>query len=156
MKRSLIKLLLAFVALAGLFAQAQRQHQPPDPAQMVQHRVNFLTDKLGLSPAQQQQATTIFTNEITAGQPLHDQMKTAHQNLSAAIKNNDSAGIEQAASAIGNLTSQMVSAHAKAEAAFVQTLNPDQQNKYTQMRGHWGGGMHGFGGPGGPGGPHPF
>ncbi len=156
MKTNQTRLLVAFVALAGLFAQAQGQHQPPDPAQMVQHRVSFLTDKLGLSPSQQQQATTIFTNEMTAGQSLHGQMKTAHQSLNTAIQNNDSAGIEQAAGAIGNLTTQMVSAHAKAEAAFVQTLNPDQQNKYTQMRGHWGGRHHGPGGPGGPGGPPPF
>lgn len=155
MNKNLIKLLVAFVALAGVFAQAQRQHQPPDPAQMVQHRVSFLTDKLGLSPSQQQQATTIFTNEMTAGQSLHGQMKTAHQSLGAAIKNNDNAGIEQAAGAIGNLTTQMISAHAKAEAAFIQTLNPDQQNTYTQIHEH-GHGMHGFGGPGGPGGPHPF
>lgn len=145
MKTKSLKLLATFFALAT-FAQAQGQPQPPDPAQMVQHRVSFLTDKLGLSPAQQQQATTIFTNEMTAAQPLHQQMKTAHENLHTAVKNNDAAGIEQAAGAIGNLTTQMISAHGKAEAAFVQTLTPDQQSKYSLMHAHEPG-MHGFGGP---------
>lgn len=151
-KTNSIRLLVAFLALAGA-AQAQRQHQPPDPAQMVQHRVSFLTAKLGLSSSQQEQATTIFTNEMSAGKSRHGQMRTAYQNLDAAVKKGDNAGIEQAAGAIGNLTSQMISAHSKAEAAFFQTLNPDQQNTYSQMhRGGWGGhGFHERGGPGGRG-----
>jgi Spy/CpxP family protein refolding chaperone len=153
MQTNSIKLLVAFLALAGM-AQAQSQHQPRDPAQMVQRRVNFLTTKLGLSSSQQEQATTIFTNEMSAGKSQHGQMRAAYQNLDAAVKKGDNAGIEQAAGAIGNLTSQMISAHSKAEAAFFQTLNPQQQNTYSQMdRGGWGGhGFHGRGGPGGPGG----
>jgi hypothetical protein len=153
MKTNSIKLLVAFLALAGV-AQAQRR-QPPDPAQMVQHRVGFLTNKLGLSSSQQEQATTIFTNEMSAGNSLRGQMKTAHQNLSAAVQKGDNAGIDQASNTIGNLTSQMIAAHSKAEAAFVQTLNPDQQKTYSEMHnGGWG--MHGSHrrrGPGGPGGP---
>ena len=148
-------MLVAFVALTALVAQAQRHHQPVDPAQMVQHRVSFLTEKLGLSPSQQEQATTIFTNEMTAGKALHDQMKTAHESLNTAVQNNDSAAIDQAASTIGSLTSQMISAHAKAEAAFVQTLNPSQQATYSQMHAHTQGGMPGLAGPGGFG-PHLF
>jgi len=141
-------------------AYAQR-HQPPDPAEMVQHRVNFLTEKLGLSPAQQQQATTIFTNAATNEKPTHDQMKAAHESLQSAVTKNDSAAIDQAANSIANLMAQSISAHAKAEAAFYQTLTPDQQAKYSQLR-HHGPGMHGFGfgfqhgGPGSPGGPPPF
>jgi Spy/CpxP family protein refolding chaperone len=133
MKKISIQLLASFVVLAGLAAHAQRPHQPPDPAQMVQHRVDFLTSKLGLTPAQQQQASTIFANEMSSAKSQHEQMKTANQNLEAAVKNNDSAGIEQAAQTIGNLTSQSIAAHAKAEAAFLQTLNPEQQTQYSQM-----------------------
>ncbi len=152
MKTNLIKMLVAFLALAGV-AQAQR-HQPPDPAQMVQHRVGFLSNKLGLSTSQQEQATTIFTNEMSTGSALRGQMKTAHQNLAAAVQKGDNAGIDQASNTIGNLTSQMIAAHSKAEAAFVQTLNPDQQKTYSEMhKGGWGGrGFHGRRGPGGPGG----
>jgi Spy/CpxP family protein refolding chaperone len=154
MKTSSIKMLVAFLALASV-AQAQGNHQPPDPTQMVQHRVSFLTNKLSLSASQQAQATTIFTNEMSAGAAVHGQMRTAHQALDAAIQKGDNAGIEQAAGTIGNLTSEMIAARSKAEAAFVQTLNPDQKNTYQQMpKDGWGwGGFHGHRGPRGPGGP---
>ncbi|HEY6253353.1 MAG TPA: hypothetical protein VI685_25635, partial [Candidatus Angelobacter sp.] len=62
-----------------------------------------------------------------------------------------------AATNLGNLTAQAISNHAKAEAAFYQILNPDQQSKWTQLRSRWGGHGHGHRGfgppPGGPGGP---
>src|SRR5262249_32174862 len=61
MKQNLFRASITLLALTGTLAYAQRR-QPPDPAEMVQHRVNFLTEELNLSPAQQQQATTIFTN----------------------------------------------------------------------------------------------
>jgi Spy/CpxP family protein refolding chaperone len=155
MKKNSCKIVVAGLVLAGALAHAQRQHQPPDPAQMAQHRVSFLTDKLELSPSQQQQATNIFTNEMSAAKSLHDQMKTAHQSLQAAVKTNDSAGIEQASGTISSLTAQMITARAKADAAFYQLLSPDQQSKYTEMHNHEPG-MHGFRERGGPGGPPPF
>lgn len=153
MKKTSITAFVAILSLAVMFAYAQKP-QPPDPAQMVQHRVDFLTQKLGLSSAQQQQATTIFTNASANRKSWHDQMRTAHQNLQAATQKNDSAGIEQASNAIGNLMAQETAAHAKTEAAFYQTLTPDQQTKYNAMHQHgWGKrgfGRHGFGGHGGP------
>ena len=81
-----------------------------------------MTTMLSLTPAQQQQATTIFTNEADNRKALHDQMKSAHDALKTAIQKNDTAGIDQSAATIGNLTSQMISSHAKAEAA--STRNP--------------------------------
>src|SRR5262245_16139430 len=125
MKRTSITAVIALLTLTGMLADAQA-HERPSPAQMIQRRVDFLTQKLGLSAAQQQQATTIFTNASTNMESLHDQMRTAHQNLKAATEKNDSAGIEQAANTIGNLMAQTTAAHAKADAAFYQTLNPDQ------------------------------
>lgn len=148
MKSTLSRLFL-IVVIAGAVATAQNRHQPPDPAAHIQDHVSFMTTVLTLTPAQQQQATTIFTNEVNATKPLHDQMKTAHDALSAAIQKNDTAGIDQNAATIGNLTSQMISAHAKAQAAFNQTLTPEQQTKMSQLHSHGHGGMHG--GPGGPG-----
>src|SRR6185437_5999172 len=101
----------------------------------------------------------------TNAKATHDQIRAAHDSLKAAIQKNDAAGIEQAANTIGNLTTQMISSHAKAQAAFYQTLTPDQQTKMNEMESrHHGMGMgrrrfgHGPGGPGGasgPGGPPP-
>ncbi len=133
---------IAFLAFAGLSAYAQPD-PPPDPAQMVQHRVAFLTQKLGLSTEQQQQATTIFTNAATNAKPSHDQMRAAHESLQSAVAKNDGAAIDQAANSIANLMAQSISTRAKAEAAFYQTLTPDQQAKYAQIRQH-GPGIYGF------------
>jgi Spy/CpxP family protein refolding chaperone len=143
MKSTLIKMLL-FVAIAMTILAAQNR-QPPDPAARVQDHVNFMTTVLSLTPAQQQQATTIFTNAANTEKSLHDQMKTAHDALNTAIQKNDSAAIDQNAATIGNLTTQMISAHAKAQAAFNQTLTPDQQTKMSTLHNHEHG-MHGMGG----------
>jgi Spy/CpxP family protein refolding chaperone len=145
--KSLVFALLA-VGLAASIAFAQHRNGPPDPATMVQHHVQHLTNALALTPAQQQQATTIFTNNMTGAASIHNDMKTAHQNLQTAINNNDENGISQAATTIGNLTAQMIASHAKAQAAFRQILTPEQQTKLSQMESeHRGLGM-GFGGPG--------
>ena len=156
MRTSLLKV-TAVLALASVFAMAQHGN-PPDPGKMAQRHLDFLTKQLSLTPQQQQQANTIFSDAASNAKATHDQMRAAHDSLKAAIQKNDSAGIDQAANTIGNLTTQMITSHAKAQAAFYQTLTPDQQAKMNDleskhhgmgMRGHgWGHGGHG--GPGGP------
>jgi Spy/CpxP family protein refolding chaperone len=148
MRTTLLKA-IAFLALAGMAAAAQRR-TPPDPAEMVQHRVDFLAKRLSLNAQQQQQATDIYTEEASNAKRLHEQLRTAHQDLHSAIQKNDAAAIEQASDAIGNLTAQMTLAHAKAEAALWQTLTPEQQSKLSDMESHRGPGMHGHGWRGGP------
>lgn len=150
-KRKSLILALLTVVLAVSTVFAQRRGTPPDPATMVQQHVQHLTTALSLTPQQQQQATTIFTTASTGVSSIHNDMKTAHQNLQTAINNNDENGISQAATTIGNLTAQMISSHAKAQAAFRQILTPDQQTKLGQLESehHGMGGMGmGFGGPG--------
>jgi Spy/CpxP family protein refolding chaperone len=153
MRTPLLKVTTAVLALASVFAMAQHGN-PPDPAKMAQRHLDFLTKQLSLTPQQQQQASSIFSEAASNAKATHDQMRTAHDSLKAAIQKNDSAGIEQAANTIGNLTTQMISSHAKAQAAFYQTLTPDQQTKMNELESkHHGMGMgHGFrhGGPGGP------
>jgi Spy/CpxP family protein refolding chaperone len=163
MRTTLLKV-TAVLALTSVFAMAQHGN-PPDPGKMAQHHLNFLTKQLSLTPQQQQQASTIFSEAATNAKATHGQMRAAHDSLKAAIQKNDAAGIEQAANTIGNLTTQMISSHAKAQAAFYQILTPDQQTKMNEMESrHHGMGMgrrrfgHGPGGPGGasgPGGPPP-
>jgi len=152
MRTTLLKV-TAFLALASMFAMAQHGN-PPDPAKMAQHHLDFLTKQLSLTTQQQQQAATIFNEVGTTAKATHEQMKTAHDSLKAAIQKNDTAGIEQAANTIGGLTTQMTVAHAKAQAAFYQTLTPEQQTKMNDLESHhgmgMGMGMHGHGGPGGP------
>ena len=153
MRTTLLKV-TAFLALASVFAMAQ-QGNPPDPAKRAQHHIDFLTKQLSLTAQQQQQATTIFSGVANNAKTTHEQMRAAHDSLKAAIQKNDTAGIEQAANTLGALTTQMTVAHAKAQAAFYQTLTPEQQTKMNDMEAHHGMGRgHGFG-HGGPGGPPP-
>jgi Spy/CpxP family protein refolding chaperone len=93
----------------------------------------MLTNELNLTPQQQQTATTIMTNMISGADQFHANMKAAHEALQTAVKNNDTAGIDSAATTVGNLTAQMIAAHAKADAAIYQTLTPDQQAKFLQL-----------------------
>ncbi|HKD78208.1 MAG TPA: periplasmic heavy metal sensor [Candidatus Angelobacter sp.] len=147
MRTTLLKV-ITFVVLAGALAVAQRGN-PPDPAQMVQHHVDFLTQHLSLTQQQQQQATSIYTEEANNSKSLRSQLRTAHQNLQEAIQKNNLGAIEQESNTIGNLMGQMTMAHAKADAALFQTLSPEQQTKLTQMQSHHGRGMRGHGWPGG-------
>lgn len=145
MKKMCFSILLTATFATGLVF-AQRSGNPPSPADLAQRRVGFLTRQLTLTDAQQQQATTIFTNSATAAAALHDSLRTAQQSLSDAVKANNNVGIDQAAATIGTLTAQLTASDAKADAAFYQILTPDQQTKFNQSPGP------GFGGRGGPGG----
>ena len=131
------KLFLSFLLTSTFvtsFVFAQRSGNPPSAADMVQRRVGFLTKELTLTATQQQQATTIFTNAATANMAVRDSLKTAHQSLTDAVKSNNSAGIDQAASTIGSLTAQMTAADSKAEAAFFQILTPDQRQQLLKLQ----------------------
>jgi Spy/CpxP family protein refolding chaperone len=134
-RRKIVTLVLG-VALTTGFLIAQAPPGPPDPATMAQHRVKFLTTILSLSSAQQQQALAIFTNAGNSETNWHDSMKAAHEALDTAVKSNDSAGISQAATSIGDLSAQMITAHAKADAAFYQILTADQKTKYNELEPH--------------------
>jgi len=143
-KQTLLALFVLAIGTASLVGQ--NPPSPPDPATMAQHRVQFLTTLLSLNSQQQQQALTIFTNAATSQSTVHDSMRTAHEALRSAVKNNDSAGITQAATTIGSLTAEMTVTQAKADVAFNALLNADQQSKLSQLesQGH---GRHGGPGP---------
>ncbi len=133
MKKSLFTAVLALAFAATSFLVAEVPGDAPGPANHRQHRIEFLTKLLTLTPEQQQQAATIFTNAATTMQTLHGNMRTSHQGLEQAIKNNDATAIDQNANAIGTATAQMIAARAKAHAAFFQILTPDQQAKLSQF-----------------------
>lgn len=95
-----------------------------------------LTALLSLDPVQRQQGNTIFAAAINKHIGIQASIKSARKVLNAAVKNNDSAGIAQAASEIGSLTSEYVANGANAHAAFYQILTPAQQTTLAQYQGH--------------------
>lgn len=111
---------------------------PPDPATMAQREVQFLTKRLGLTAAQQGEATTIFTNQFTADVATRANMKTARTALRTAIEANNSAGIQAAATEIGTYTATLTASDATAQAALYAILTPAQQTTYNQHPGGMG------------------
>ncbi len=148
--KTIVTLILTAVLAGTLAAQAPPAPGPPSPADHAQRQVKFLTTMLSLTAAQQQQATTIFTDAATSAAAVHKNMRAARQSLDDAVKSNNSAGIDQTAANIGQLTTQLTSIEAKARAAFFQILTPDQQNKMTELRTHDGPGFGRHMGPPGP------
>jgi Spy/CpxP family protein refolding chaperone len=134
-----------------MFAQAPAADAPPENVaahgqRMIQHRVTFMTTVLSLTTAQQAQVKSVLTAAVANGSTAHGSMKTA-------IHANDAAGMEQAATTIGNLMAQEELSRAKTQAAIYQLLTPEQQTKMAALEseGRRGGRGRGPGGPGGPG-----
>jgi Spy/CpxP family protein refolding chaperone len=148
MKETLTAFLLTSVFATSMLAQ--RQGGPRDPATMIQRRVNLLTTVLSLTNNQQTQASTIFTAAAASNMVVRNNLQNARQSLADAVKNNDTAMIDQLSTTIGNLTAQQTSSDAKANAAFYQMLTPDQQTKLNEIK-RQRPGMFGGMGPGGPG-----
>lgn len=124
----------------------------PDPATMVANQVARLTTLLTLTTAQQAQATTIFTNALTAITPLQANEATARQALPAAVKGNATSTIDTLTSTIGSLSGQIMAIQNKADAAFYAILTSDQQTTLGQTNFLNGPGPGGFGPGPGPGG----
>jgi Spy/CpxP family protein refolding chaperone len=133
---------------AAVFAQrpfgALASGSPPDPATIVQHKVDRLTTLLGLTSAQATQATTIFTAAETAMTPIETSLASYHTSIETAVKSNDTAAIDQLSASIGSATGQITAIRNKADAAFYAILTADQQTKLNALPG-------GGRGPGGPG-----
>ena len=137
---------LALFAILGLLPMAQAQtptHTPPTPAAIAQRQIERYTTLLTLSSAQVEQATTIFTTEATTEQSSRASERAAHQALEAAIKANDTATIQSTATTLGQMSGEMMTAHALARAQFYALLTADQKTKYSQLEQE-----HMMGGPG--------
>jgi Spy/CpxP family protein refolding chaperone len=151
MKKTIAALLMTSAFAASVVwgqAPAPTPRTAPDPAKLAQRRVDRLTAFLTLTTDQQTQAKTLYTAAASSAASLQSGLRTARRALINAERNNDTATIDQESSTIGTLTGQLTSLESRTEAAFNQMLTPDQQTKYTQLKG-MGPGM--FGGRGGPG-----
>ncbi|MDQ6758492.1 MAG: Spy/CpxP family protein refolding chaperone [Acidobacteriota bacterium] len=148
---TLTKLLMASaLSTALMFAQGPPGHPgpggaPPDPQAMIQMRVGFLANSLGLTDDQKTKATTILTDAFTASQSIRASERANRQAIADAVKQNNTAVIDQLSVTAGTLAGQLLAIDSKANAAIYAMLTPDQQAKFD---------THPRGGPGG-GGPGP-
>jgi Spy/CpxP family protein refolding chaperone len=142
---------VALFAALALTLSAQAQWTPPTPAQMAQHELSHYSTLLTLSSEQQEQATSLFTEEASSSQTLRASERAAHKALETAIENNDTAAIQQTSATLGQLNGELTALHATTRAKFYALLSADQKTKYTALEHEHRGGP---GGPG-PGGPPP-
>ena len=110
-KTGMILALACVLAAPAMFAQtADTAAAPPNAGgrgtHMAQHRLNYLTTVLSLTPAQQTQVKNVLTSAAASGSATHASMKTAHATLQAAVHANDAASMEQASNTIGTLMAQ--------------------------------------------------
>jgi len=139
------------LSAALMFAQGPRGPRgnggtPPDPAQMVEMRVNMLAKRLNLTDAQKTQATKIYTDAASAATNARTSIQDTQSKLTDAIKANSTSTIDSLAVTIGQLQGQITAINAKAEAAFYAILTADQKANYKPMGGPgMMGGRGGFG-----------
>jgi len=122
-KKSLIK-----------YSRLKAAYKVPKNATKQAKHIAKLGALLSLTPAQQQQATSIFDVAVSTRVSLHNSLKAVHQTLSRAVQNNDSGAINQAATLIGNLRMQEIQNGATANAALLQVLTPDQKANLAKFQ----------------------
>ena len=120
------------------FAQTTPTAPQPSPGKaMANRRAMFrrrMMDALALTPAQQQQAKTIFQQARQNAAPIRQQMQQNRQAMAAAVKANDTAQIQSLAAQQGTLAGQAAAVRAESMAKFYSTLTPDQKAKADQFQ----------------------
>ena len=94
----------------------------------------FLSSFLNLTPAQQTQAKSIFQDARQSGQPIRQQLKQTRQSLRAAVQANNTAQIQQLATAEGSQVGELAAIRSTAMAKVYQILTPDQQQKLASLQ----------------------
>jgi hypothetical protein len=104
--------------------------------------LQFVATYLNLNDAQKQTVQAVLQNAKAQAEPIAAQLKTGHEEMSAAIKAGKSdAELTQIATAQGNLMGQLAAIHAKAMSKVYAQLTPDQKVKAEQLIEHFQGAM---------------
>jgi Spy/CpxP family protein refolding chaperone len=140
MKRSnLIRLAGTAAIAAGMaFAQAPSAapKQPAGAQQRANRRAEFrerMMEQLNLTPAQKQQADTIFGQAREKAKPFREELRQNREALQAAIKADDTARIHTLAAKESGLLARVVEIRSDAMAKFYAQLTPAQKVKADQM-----------------------
>lgn len=116
------------------YNRARTSYQIPKSDDKGTKYVGSLSAALELSIGQQQEATRIFSVATATRASLRTQYKSARQTLRDAIYANDANAIGQAATTLGTLKAQLITAGTTAHSAFYQMLSSGQQARLLQYR----------------------
>jgi Spy/CpxP family protein refolding chaperone len=120
-----------------VFAQTPASGTQPAPEKAPFSHPVFghqkMMEALNLTPAQKQQAETIFGAAREKARPIRQEMQQNRAALTAAVKANNSAQIERLSVQQGNLMGKTLAIRTQARAKFYLTLTPEQRMKADQM-----------------------
>ena len=145
MKASRIKIILASAALlAGLtmagIAVAQGMHHHGGPMGDFgfggDHMLNYFSDVLDLTDAQQAQMKAIMEKEKPNIQPLVKQLMQAHKDLSALEDSGtfDEAKVRALAAQNTQALTELIVQKARIHSEMIQVLTPDQKAKLESLK----------------------
>lgn len=157
---------LLLTGTAGLAAAQGRPGRRPGEGDGPRHAAPMkqLAAFLGLTEEQRAAWEAAHRDVKSKVEPLHDQMRTLHDQLKKALEaaKPDPTAVGKLVISIHGLQDQMRKAHEGLEQQLEGILTPEQKAKFEAFkaaremgRGHRGPGGRGFGGPDG-GGPGPF
>jgi periplasmic protein CpxP/Spy len=122
------------LAVAAAIAQGMHGHRGPDGH--FNHMLEFFTDYLDLTAAQQAQVKAIWEKEKPTLEPLKQQMRQNHAAM-AALENSgtfDEAKTRAQATANAQTMIELQVQHARIKAEMVQVLTPDQKTKFANFQ----------------------
>ena len=89
---------------------------------------------LNLTPDQQTQAHTIFSNSFATARPLMRQLRDAQKALGDALLASPTGDVSAQLATINGLRGQLLQNRAQTTAQILAMLNPDQLTKAAQIR----------------------
>ena len=92
-----------------------------------------MMEALNLTPAQKQQADTIFNDAKQKAGPIRQEMRQNREALSAAVKANNTSQIETLSAHQGELQGKALAIRSGAMAKFYTILTPEQRTKADDM-----------------------
>jgi len=127
-----------FAAVTTLAAGMALAQAPATPQRVPPTHREFghgqMMQDLNLTPAQKQQADTIFNDAKQKAEPIHQEMRQNRDALHAAVKANNASQIEQLSSRQGELEGKALAIRSVAMAKFYTMLTPEQRTRAEEMR----------------------
>ena len=131
--------LLVVLAVAGVaLAQGMHHHGGPMGAEFGfgDHMLNYFSDVLDLTQAQQDQVKTILEKEKTTIHPLMQQMMQFHRDLGKLAESGtfDEAKVRALAAQQSQNMTELIVQKARIQSELVQVLTPEQKTKLAELR----------------------
>jgi protein CpxP len=138
MKSTRIRILTigAAVILAVTAAIAQGMHGRGGPGGGFNHMLEFFSDYLDLTSAQQAQVKAIWEKEKPTLKPLMQQMRQNHADM-LALENSgpfDEAKTRALAASNAQTMIELQVQHARIKSEMMQVLTPDQKTKFANFQ----------------------